>query len=154
MKFYAIQGSPRKKWNDDQLIDRFTEGVQSVIPSAEIEKIYVYDYQFHGCRSCFGCKLLTNKTGECVIRDDIHDLLINIRESDGFIMAAPVYFLDIPGDLHAFLERLMYPGPTDHAAKEERHKTQWPLDLQKAYEAGIRYGEKALLKKAAEENTK
>ena len=61
MKFYAIQGSPRKNWNDDQLLDSFIEGIHSKMPDAEVEKIYVYDYGFKGCRSCFGCKLKTNR---------------------------------------------------------------------------------------------
>lgn len=218
MKFYAIQGSPRKNWNDDQLLDSFIEGIHSKMPDAEVEKIYVYDYGFKGCRSCFGCKLKTNRTGECVIRDDIHDLLIDIRGSDGFVMASPVYFLDITGQLHAFLERLMYPGPTekkmtistiytmnagedtykkmikpsldiihmyfkanfhadmtdvitahdtlqrknndlyvqghtDHSKKEERHKTQWPQDLGKAFNAGVHFAEEALIKKDVESMT-
>lgn len=218
MKFYALQGSPRKNWNDDQLLDSFIDGIHSVDGKAEVEKVYVYDYDFKGCRSCFGCKLKTNKTGECVIRDDIHDLLIDIRNSDGFVMASPIYFLDITGELHSFLERLMYPGPTkkelvistiytmnagedtyekmikpsvdiihryfkanfhaditdvvtahdtlqrknndlyvaghtDHSKKEARHETQWPLDLKKAYDAGVRFAGKAYEKKIREEIT-
>lgn len=207
MKFYALVGSPRKKWNDDQLTDKFIEGVKSVLSDAKMEKVYVYDLDFKGCRSCFGCKLKTNETGECIIKDGIHDLLIDIRNSDGFVMASPIYFMDITGEMRAFLERLMYPGPTekelvistiytmnmsedffaekmapvigflnayfnqnfhaaevdtvtsfdtlqrknndlyvpgktDHDAKAKRHETQFPIDLQNAFDAGVRFAEK------------
>jgi multimeric flavodoxin WrbA len=47
-----------------------------------------------------------------VIRDDIHDILDQVRHSDGFVMASPIYFIDISGQLRCFMERLMYPGPT------------------------------------------
>ena len=136
MKFYAIVGSPRKKWNADQLTDSFIEGVRSVEPDAEIKKINVYDYDFKGCRSCFGCKLKTNETHECVIRDDIHDLLIDIRKCDGFVMASPIYFIDISGYLRAFLERLMYPGPV---SKEIPISTIYTMNAgQEAFDKMIR----------------
>ncbi|MDO4538302.1 MAG: flavodoxin family protein [Coriobacteriales bacterium] len=110
MKIYALCASPRKRWNSDQMLDAFVEGVCEQAPEAEVEKFYLYDLDFKGCRSCFGCKLAKGD-GSCVVRDSIHDLLIDIRKSDGFVYAAPIYFCDIPGQLRAFLERLMYPGP-------------------------------------------
>lgn len=208
MKFYALVGSPRKKWNDDQLIDRFIDGIHDLLPDAETEKVYVYDLDFKGCRSCFGCKLKKNETGDCIIKDGIHDLLIDIRNSDGFVMASPIYFMDISGEMRSFLERLMYPGPTkkelvistiytmnmteeifkekmapvigfinayfnanfhagevdtitafdtlqrknndlyvpghtDHEAKAARHEVQFPIDLQNAFDAGVRFANKA-----------
>lgn len=113
MKIYAINGSPRKKWNSAQLLEKFVEGVRSVEPEAEVEFIHVYDYNYTGCRSCFGCKRLNAKPLECVIRDDIHDILIDIRNSDGFIIASPIYFFDLSAQVKAFLERLMYPGVSE-----------------------------------------
>lgn len=113
MKFYALNGSPRIKWNDDQLLDSFSKGIRSVDPDAEITKLNLYQLNYKGCRSCFGCKLKKNAEHDCVIRDDIHDILIDIRKhSDGFVLASPIYFLDITGEARCFLERLMYPGPT------------------------------------------
>ena len=113
MKIYALCASPRKRWNSDQLLDAFVEGVREQAPEAEVEKVYLYDLDYKGCRSCFGCKLAKGD-GSCVVRDSIHDLLIDIRKSDGFVYAAPIYFCDIPGQLRTFLERLMYPGDSEY----------------------------------------
>lgn len=110
MRIYALCASPRKRWNSDQLLDAFVGGIREAAPEAEVSKVYLYDLAFKGCRSCFGCKLAKGD-GACVIPDDIHDLLIDLRRADGFVYAAPIYFCDIPGQLRAFLERLMYPGP-------------------------------------------
>ena len=113
MKVYALCASPRKRRNSDQMLDAFTEGLRLAVPGAEVEKVYLYDLDFKGCRSCLGCKLARNETVGCVVRDGIADLLGSIRRSDGFVYAAPVYFYDIPGQLHAFLERLIYPGSVE-----------------------------------------
>jgi multimeric flavodoxin WrbA len=114
MKFYALNGSPRKNWNDAQLLEKFKEGILSVLPDAEVETINVYDYNFTGCRSCFACKLrrFENEPLRCRIKDDIYELLDKVRNSDGFVMASPIYFCDLSGQLRCFLERLMYPGAT------------------------------------------
>jgi multimeric flavodoxin WrbA len=113
MKIYAINGSPRKKWNTAMMLERFAEGVKSVDPTAEVKTINVYDYNFTGCRSCFGCKLKATPQGQCVIKDDIHDILADVRQSDGVVFGSPVYFLDLSGQLRCFLERLLYPGATE-----------------------------------------
>ena len=51
MKFYAINGSPRKNKNTAQLLDKSLEGIKSVIPEAEVERINLYDLDFKGCKS-------------------------------------------------------------------------------------------------------
>jgi multimeric flavodoxin WrbA len=110
---YAVNGSPRKNWNTALLMERFNEGVKSVDPHAEVREINVYDYNFTGCKSCFGCKLKTNPKGQCVIRDEVHDILADIRKSDGIVLGSPVYFFDISGQLRCFIERLLYPGASE-----------------------------------------
>ena len=110
MKFYLLCGSPRKGHNTDQLLDAAIEGIKERIPDVEIEKIYIYDYQYTGCISCYGCKRKGSKSyGTCVKQDEIKLLLSRIAKADGLIVGSPIYFHDIPGQLHAFLERLLYP---------------------------------------------
>ena len=52
MKFFAVNGSPRPKCNTAQLLDKALEGVKSVFPDAETERVNLYDFPFHGCKSC------------------------------------------------------------------------------------------------------
>ena len=54
--FYALSGSLRKKHNTDQLLDFALNGIKDIIPDAKIKKIYVYDYIYTGCISCYACK--------------------------------------------------------------------------------------------------
>lgn len=112
MKIMVIQGSPRKKWNTAQLTQKFVEGMKSQRDDLEIKEINVYDYNYTGCKSCFACKLkrFENEPIQCRIKDDIHDVLQEVRNSDVVVIGSPIYFLDFSAQLKAFLERLMYPG--------------------------------------------
>lgn len=55
-----------------------------------------------GCCACMACR----KTSEwCVLRDGIGEVLNAFRDTDVLVMAAPVWWLDIPVSLRRFVER-------------------------------------------------
>lgn len=109
MKIIAINGSPRRGWNSDKLLEKWVEGVKSVLPDAEVKKVNLYDLKFTGCRSCFSCKLKGGKFfGTCPIPDGIHDLLAEIREADAVAIASPIYYLDINAYTKCLLERMIF----------------------------------------------
>ena len=108
--FYALCGSPRKKHNTDQLLDFALNGIKDIIPDAKIKIIYVYDYIYTGCISCYACKRMNGKSyGKCAKKDDISELLFELSRAEGIVIGSPVYFHDIPGQLRSFMERLLYP---------------------------------------------
>ena len=100
MKFFAINGSPRKNCNTAQLLDNALEGVKSVFPQASTERIDLYDIPFNGCKSCFACKIKN---------DDFKPILEKIVRADGIILGSPIYFSDLTGNMRCFLERFMFP---------------------------------------------
>ena len=106
-KIVAINGSPRKGWNTDMLIDEAIKGAES--KGAEVQKFDLYKLDgFTGCISCFGCKHDAHK-GECVCNDTLKPVLQAIREADGLIMGAPNYFGDLAAEFKLFYERLVFP---------------------------------------------
>ena len=67
MKAFVINGSPRKKWNTTQAIDKAGEALKD--NGFEVERIDLYDYTFKGCTSCFECKLKDAKiNGVCTMK--------------------------------------------------------------------------------------
>ena len=56
MKIIAINGSPRKKANTATMCNKFLEGAKSVSSDVETEIINLFDLNYKGCISCFGCK--------------------------------------------------------------------------------------------------
>lgn len=114
MKIYALNASPRKGWNSDEMLNAFIDGVHEAAPEIEIEKVNIYDLDFKGCRSCFACQMKSTEDGQCLFRDEAYELLRGIKSSDGLVFAAPVYYFDVPSQMRAILERLFYPGESDH----------------------------------------
>lgn len=123
MKFFAVNGSPRPNCNTAQLLDNALEGVKEVYLDADVERINLYDFPFHGCKSCFACKRLGGKHyGRCVQNDDLKPILDEISKSDGVILGSPIYFSDVTGNMRCFLERFMFPFLAYSKTETVEHK--------------------------------
>ncbi len=112
MKFIAINGSPRKKWNTDFIIGKVVDGIKenTTEENIEIKKIDLYDLNYSGCTGCMLCKKLDNeKYGTCNCQDELTSILDDIATCDGLIIGSPIYFGDINAMTKCFLERLLYP---------------------------------------------
>lgn len=108
MKVIAINGSPRKNKNTATLLQKALDGAQS--RGAETELVHLYDLNYKGCTSCFACKLKDGKSyGQCAYRDQLSPVLRQIEQADAIIMGSPIYLCDVSGQMHAFLERLLFP---------------------------------------------
>jgi multimeric flavodoxin WrbA len=107
MKIIALNGSPRKKWNTANLLQKALEGAAS--QGAETELLHLYDLNYKGCISCFACKTLGGKSyGKCAVQDDLTPIFNRIEQADAILMGSPVYWGDISGEIKSFLERLMF----------------------------------------------
>lgn len=123
MKFFAINGSPRKTFNTAKLLDKSLEGIKSILPEAEVERIDLYDIPFNGCKSCFACKKVNGRHyGRCVYNDDFKPILNEITQCDGIILGSPVYFGDLTGNMRCFLERFMFPFLAYSTTETVEHK--------------------------------
>lgn len=110
MKFFAINGSPRKTYNTAKLLDKSLEGIKSILPEANVRRIDLYDIPFNGCKSCFACKKINGRHyGRCVYKDDFKPILNEIVQADGIILGSPVYLGDLTGNMRCFLERFIFP---------------------------------------------
>ncbi len=107
MKAIAINGSPRKGWNTETLLKEALRGAQS--SGAETKVVQLYDLNYTGCRSCFGCKRKGAQSCHCVIKDDLSPVLDEILEADALLLGSPIYFGSITGQMVSFLERLQFP---------------------------------------------
>jgi len=99
MKILGIYGSPRKNGNTDQLLDKVLEG--AACDDAEISKIYVRKLDIKGCLGCGGC----DKTGQCVIKDEMQTIYLLLEEADIIFMASPIYFYSVTAQLKLLIDR-------------------------------------------------
>jgi multimeric flavodoxin WrbA len=107
MKMIAINGSPRKNWNTHILLEHCLNGAKET--GAETELINLYDLNYKGCRSCFACKVKGVTLPKCAIKDDLEPVLQKICECDALVLGSPIYFASVSGEMHSFLERLLFP---------------------------------------------
>ena len=106
MKAIAINGSPRKGWNTDLILQEALKGAADA--GAEVEMIHLYDLKFTGCRSCFACKRKDAEPAKCFWKDDITPVLDKILSADAVFFGVPIYFGEITSQMHALIERLSF----------------------------------------------
>ena len=109
MKFFAVNGSPRKNNNTSALLEECLKGVVSVRPEAEAKIVHLYTLNYSGCISCFACKKLGgNSYGQCNVQDELGVVLSELAHADGLIFGSPIYFAHVTGAMRSFLERLLF----------------------------------------------
>jgi multimeric flavodoxin WrbA len=99
MKVLGIFGSPRKGGNSDTLLEEALKGALSV--GAEVSSIRCCELNITGCHECGGC----DKTGKCVVDDDMQSVYPQLLEADAIILASPIFFYGIPAQAKAVIDR-------------------------------------------------
>lgn len=99
MKVLGIMGSPRVRGNSDILLSQALAGAKDA--GADVEKIILDRKQIAGCKDCKKC----NKTGICVIEDDMREIQNQVLEAYAIIHSSPVYFWYMTAQMKAYLDR-------------------------------------------------
>ncbi len=106
MKAIAINGSPRKGWNTDLMLQQALKGAADA--DAETELIQLSNLTYSGCRSCFACKKAGAETGRCMWKDDLQPVLDKILSADVVFMGSPIYLGNVSGMMYCLMERLVF----------------------------------------------
>jgi multimeric flavodoxin WrbA/putative sterol carrier protein len=115
MKILAIQGSPRPKVsNTEVLLQEFLKGARS--QGAETDTIYLKEKEIHSCVGCYTCWAKT--PGVCVFKDDMPELLNKVKGCDILVYGTPLYNYNMTALTKAFQERLL-PLLDPHLVKKE-----------------------------------
>lgn len=100
-KVLVISSSPRRGGNSDILCDEFLKGAQEAGHS--VEKVFLKDKKINYCSGCGFCN--TNGQTMCSQKDDMQEILDKIIEADVIVLATPVYFYTMCGQLKTFIDR-------------------------------------------------
>ncbi len=99
VRVLGIAGSPRRGGNTETLLDRFLIGAQSA--GATTEKVVASRLQVTGCAACDGCW----EDGQCIIHDDYQDVQARLIAADVIVLAAPLFFWNLPAQVKAMIDR-------------------------------------------------
>ncbi len=99
LKIVGILGSPRKNGNSEALLDAALKAFDK--NNVRIERIVLNNLDFRPCIECGGC----DKTGICVLKDDLVNVYKKVKESDILIIASPIFFGNISALTKMLIDR-------------------------------------------------
>jgi multimeric flavodoxin WrbA len=103
IKLLGISASPRKHGNSEYLLNQALTAAAEEFPVKVESEAYLFTKKkMSGCIACFKCV----EKGDCIVKDDFHELRDKWFEADAIIYSVPVYHMGIPSQLKAFIDRL------------------------------------------------
>lgn len=101
-KIVILNGSPRRNGNTSALVKAFTEGAESV--GNTVTEFFLDRMDIHGCKGCFGGH--SSKECPCVQKDDMSKIYPAVKDCDVIVLATPLYYWNMSGQLRTAIDRL------------------------------------------------
>lgn len=130
-----ISSSLRSGSNSELMAKAAMEGAEAA--GHDVTWLSLKEKKFGFCKGCLACQ----NTGKCVIRDDMDDMIDLVKQSDAIILATPVYYYGMSGQLKTFLDRCNPLYVADYSFREIYLLTSSAEDGDEVYQttkAGIR----------------
>ncbi|HEY5996250.1 MAG TPA: flavodoxin family protein [Candidatus Deferrimicrobiaceae bacterium] len=99
-KVLILSASPRKGGNSDLLCDQFLLGATEA--GHRSEKIFLREKKINYCIACGACQ---GNGGRCAQDDDMAEILDKMIRADVIVMATPVYFYTMNGQMKTLIDR-------------------------------------------------
>lgn len=106
-KVILLSASPREDSNTMTVLDECASAIEGL--GIETEIISLRNMNVRACIACGKCAQLKR----CIFDDGLNEIIAKIKESQGFICAAPVYFGTARGDVMNALQRIGYVSKQD-----------------------------------------
>ena len=101
-KILILNGSPRQNGNTSKLIQEFRKGAEST--GNAVTEFFLSSMKIHGCLGCFNGG--RHRDSPCVQKDDMDKIYSVYREVDVIVLASPLYYWTISGQLKTAFDRL------------------------------------------------
>lgn len=97
----AIQGSYRKHGKTTSMLSMAASLCEK--KGHNVTYINLFEKNIEYCKGCKKC----NETGECILKnDDMMEITKQIKAADVILLAAPVYWANVPGIVKNLMDRL------------------------------------------------
>lgn len=101
-KIVILNGSPRRNGNTSVLVKAFTEGATGA--GNEVTEFFLGGMEIHGCKGCFGGH--SSRACPCVQKDDMDKIYPAVREAEVVVLASPLYYWNMSGQIRTAIDRL------------------------------------------------
>jgi multimeric flavodoxin WrbA len=108
MNVLILNGSPRPQGNTAKMISAFRETAEG--KGHTVNVVDVCRKNIHGCLACEHCHQIEH--GVCVQKDDMQEVYGFLKEAEMLILASPIYYHGISGQLKCTIDRFyaaLYP---------------------------------------------
>ena len=108
MKILVLNGSPRPNGETARMVNVFEKEAQE--HGHQVDVINVCRMNIRGCLACEYCHGKGN--GQCVQKDDMQKIYAKLDEAEMLVLAAPIYYHGISGQLKCVIDRFyaaLYP---------------------------------------------
>lgn len=102
MKTLLINGSPNEFGCTYTALSEVADTLRK--HNIETEIVHLGKKPIAGCIACGGCY----KSGQCVVKDQVNEILAKIDTIDAIVVGSPVYYAAANGQITSFLDRLFY----------------------------------------------
>ena len=99
-KVILLNASPRANSNTLMVLEECAREIEK--EGVETEIVSLRGKRIQSCIACGKCQ----ETGNCTLPDGLDEIIDKLRDADGFIPAAPVYFGTARGDIMSALQRI------------------------------------------------
>ncbi|KKL66819.1 hypothetical protein LCGC14_2141160, partial [marine sediment metagenome] len=111
----GIAGSPRKTGNSATLLEAVLAGAAAAGECAA-DVVYLNDLTYRGCQACEPC----TPDATCQITDDLSPVLEAVRAADIWVLATPIYFDGVSGQMKSFFDRCCHLACDGPAGKQKK----------------------------------
>lgn len=121
MKLLVLLGSPRKGGNSETLARHVARGFEK--GGGRVDYIRLNDLQLRPCQGCGGC----DKTGICVVKDDMGTVYEAVDRTDRLLLVSPVYFYGLSAQCKIFGDRMQARWSRKYLLKERFRQNEGRL---------------------------
>ncbi len=97
-----ISASPAKDGNTDLLAAEFRKGAEEA--GNHTEQVFLRQKKIGYCHACNYCKR-PETMGICVFKDDMAEIMDQVRAADVIVLATPVYYYNVNAQMKTFIDR-------------------------------------------------
>ena len=111
-KVIVISTSLRPGSNSHALAEQFAKGAEAAGHQVEFVSLRGKEIKF--CIGCLSCQ----KTGACVIKDDVPAIMESVLNADVVCWATPIYYYEMSGQMKTLIDRMNAMYPKDYKFRD------------------------------------
>ena len=109
-KLLAILGSPHRNGSSAAMLNQASQAARQA--GWDVRTVHLYEKHISFCTGCRRCM----EAGRCVQKDDIQEIAELLESCDMVVLAAPVYWANVPAAVKNMFDRLLGTAMEDTAA--------------------------------------